>query len=172
MRRRLGMAVMLAGSGWGVVQSGSAHATQQTSEVRELTETESAALPAGEGREAVAFMCVPCHGILTAVSQRKTAPAWATTVDLMRDKGAKGSDDQAEAAVAYLTRFFPAVDVNTATADQLERIAGFTAEEAAAIVSYRDAGHAFAAFADVRRVPGLDAGRLAAARPRIVFKSK
>src|SRR5438876_2519954 len=46
------------------------------SEMRELNEAESAALPPGEGRDAVALMCVSCHGVLPAVALRKTALAW------------------------------------------------------------------------------------------------
>jgi competence protein ComEA len=141
-------------------------------EMRELNEAEEAALPQGEGRGAVAVMCVPCHGVLPAIASRKTSLAWAETVEKMRVKGAQGTDGQAEAAVAYLSKFFPAVDVNTATVDELVQIAGFTAEDAAAIVAYRAAGNAFAAFADLKKVPGLDAKRLTAARPRIVYKPK
>ena len=145
---------------------------QPTFEMRELNPDEEAALPAGEGRDAVAFMCVPCHGVLPAIASRKTPLAWSATVETMRVKGAKGTDEQAEAATAYLSKFFPAVDVNTATTEQLVQIAGFTAEEAAAIVAYRDAGNTFAALADLKKVPGLDAKRLTAAKPRIVYKPK
>jgi hypothetical protein len=42
-------------------------------EMREMTEAEAAVLVPGEGRDAVAFMCVPCHGVLPAVAQRRTA---------------------------------------------------------------------------------------------------
>jgi|SRR5262245_2726463 len=141
-------------------------------EMREMTEAESAALPEGEGRDAVAFMCVPCHGVLPAVAPRKTALGWAFTVEDMRVKGAKGSDDQAAAATKYLSKHFAAVDVNTATAAELTDVAGFTAEEAAAIVAYRDQGHPFKSFTDVKKIPGLDPKRLAAAKPRIVYAPK
>jgi len=142
-------------------------------DVRPLTAEESEALPRGDGRDAVAAMCVPCHGILHAIAQRKTATGWAATIDDMRtNKGAQGTDDQADAVKAYLAKFFLAIDVNTATAKAIVDVAGFNAEEAAAIVAYRDAGNTFKSFADVRKVPGLDPKRLAAARPRIVYAPK
>jgi DNA uptake protein ComE-like DNA-binding protein len=141
-------------------------------EMRDLNEEESAALPPGEGRDAVAFMCVPCHGVLPAIAQRKTALGWAFVVEDMRVKGAKGSDEQAQAATRYLAKHFAAVDVNKATAEQLVEIAEFTAAEAAAIVAYRDDGHAFKSFTDVRKVPGLDPKRLAAVKPRLAYAPK
>ena len=52
---------------------------QPTFEMRELNEAEEAALPQGEGRDAVAFMCVPCHGVLTAISVRKTSSDTSTS---------------------------------------------------------------------------------------------
>ena len=141
-------------------------------EMRELNEAESAALPQGQGRDAVAFMCVPCHGVLFAIGTRKTPPAWKATVEDMRVKGAKGTDAQARAAAAYLARYFPAVDVNTGTAAQLVSIAGFTPEEAAAIVAYREGGRPIKSYTELKKVPGLDPRRLAAAKPKIVYAPK
>lgn len=141
-------------------------------EMRELNEAESAALPPGDGRDAVATMCVPCHGVLVAVAARKTPLAWSASVEDMRVKGAKGTDEQAQAAAKYLSTYFAAVDVNKATAEELVKIAGFTPEEAAAIVAWRDAGHAFKSYTDVKKVPGLDARRLAAAKPRLAYAPK
>ena len=60
----------------------------------------------------------------------------------MRVKGAKGTDEQAQAAAKYLSTYFAAVDVNKATAEELVKVAEFTPDEAAAMVAWRDAGHA------------------------------
>jgi helix-hairpin-helix protein len=141
-------------------------------EMRELTEEESAALPAGDGRDAVAVMCVPCHGVLVSIATRKTALGWTATVQDMRTKGAKGTDAQAEAAAKYLARNFGAVDVNTATAQELVAAAGFTADEAAAIVAFRADGHPLKSFTELKKVPGLDPRRLAQAKPRLAYTPK
>lgn len=141
-------------------------------EMRELTEAESAMLPEGQGRDAVAFMCVPCHGVLPALALRKTASGWSATVEDMRLKGAQGTDQQAAAAAKYLATFFAAVDVNTATSKELVDIAGFTQDEGAAIVAYRDAGHVFKGFTDLKKMPGIDSKRLAAAKLRVVYAPK
>jgi DNA uptake protein ComE-like DNA-binding protein len=138
-------------------------------EMRDLNEAESAALPPGEGRDAVASMCVPCHGVLPALAVRKTALGWAATVEGMRLKGAKGTDEQAEAAATYLSQHFAAVDVNIATADDLVKIAELSAGDAAAIVAFRGDGKPFKSYTDVKKVPGVDPKRLAAAKPRLVY---
>ena len=141
-------------------------------EMRELNEAENTALPPGEGRDAVATMCVPCYGVLVAVAARKTPLAWSASVEDMRVKGAKGTDEQAQAAAKYLSTHFAAVDVNKASAEDLVKIAEFTPEEAGAIVAWREAGHAFKSYTDVKKVPGLDAKRLAAAKPRLAYAPK
>ena len=141
-------------------------------ETRDLNEAESAALPPGEGRDAVASMCVPCHGVLPALAVRKTALGWTATVEDMRLKGAKGTDEQAEAAANYLSQHFAAVNVNTATAEELVKIAELSADDAAAIIAFRGDGKPFKSYTDVKKVPGVDPKRLAAAKPRLVYAPK
>jgi DNA uptake protein ComE-like DNA-binding protein len=89
----------------------------------------------------------------------------------MRVKGARGTDAQAQAAATYLAANFGAVDVNTGTAEDLVQIAGFTAQEAAAIVAYR-AGHPIKSYTELRKVAGLDPKRLEQARPRLAYAPK
>jgi competence ComEA-like helix-hairpin-helix protein len=143
-----------------------------TFEMREMNEAEAAVLVPGEGREAVAFMCVPCHGVLPAVAQRRTALGWSFMVEDMRVKGARGSDEQAQAAAKYLSEHFAAVNVNTATAEELVKIAELSAEDAAAIIAFRGDGHPFKSYTDVKKVPGVDSKRLAAAKPRLAYTPK
>jgi len=87
----------------------------------------------------------------------------------MRVKGARGTDEQAEAAAKYLSAHFAAVDVNTATADELVTVAELGAEDAAAIVAFRGEGRPFKSYADLKKIPGVDPKRLAAAKPRLVY---
>lgn len=141
-------------------------------EMRELNEAEAAVLVPGEGRDAVAFMCVPCHGVLPSVAQRRTTLGWSFIVEDMRVKGAKGSDVQAEAAAKYLSQHFAAVNVNTATADELVKLAELSAEDAAAIIAFRGDAHPFKSYTDLKKVPGVDAKRLLAAKPRLVYTPK
>jgi competence protein ComEA len=135
-------------------------------------EPEPAPLPPGEGRDAVVSMCTPCHGVGVVASVRKTPLAWDATVETMRGKGAKGSDEQAHAAAEYLAKALPAVDVNTATVEEIATIAGLTPEEAAAIVAYREDGHTITSYTALKKVPGLDPKHLAAAKAKIAYAPK
>ena len=152
----------------GAAPAGASVAAKTTGGPRALTPAESAALPPGPGRDAVATMCVPCHGIAHSIEPRKTAPGWVATVEDMRDRGAPGTDAQADAAAKYLAEHFAAVDVNTATAAELERVAGLTPAEAAAIVQYRT-DHPIKSYTELKRVPGIDPARLEKVRRLLVF---
>ncbi|MBW8868885.1 MAG: hypothetical protein JF610_16405 [Acidobacteria bacterium] len=63
-------------------------------------------LPAGEGRAAVVTMCSSCHGLATSIARPHTRLEWTALVDLMRQRGAPGTDGDATAAVSYLTQHF------------------------------------------------------------------
>ena len=72
----------------------------------EAAPSDATLLPAGDGRPAVVTMCSSCHGLATSVAQRHTRPEWSALVDLMRQRGAPGTDDEAERVVTYLSRHF------------------------------------------------------------------
>jgi hypothetical protein len=63
-------------------------------------------LPDDQGRAEVVDMCSNCHGLAKSVEKRHTEAEWRAIVADMREKGAPGSDGDAAAAVAYLTRHF------------------------------------------------------------------
>jgi glucose dehydrogenase/type 1 glutamine amidotransferase len=63
-------------------------------------------LPPGEGRAAVVRMCSACHGLATSIAQRHARLEWQALVDLMRQRGAPGTDADAAAVVGYLAGHF------------------------------------------------------------------
>jgi type 1 glutamine amidotransferase len=63
-------------------------------------------LPPGDGRASVEAMCGGCHGLATSVAQRHTRLEWEGLIDLMRQRGAPGTDEDAKNALAYLSRHF------------------------------------------------------------------
>ena len=138
----------------------------------QLSEAEAAALPDTEGRETVVSLCTSCHGVLVVTAQRRTAAGWAAVLEDMWEKGATGTDEQGAAVVAYLTRHFPAVNVNTADATELARVLKIATEEAEAIVAYRTANPAFKTIDDLKRAPGVDPGKLNQQRAAIIFSGK
>ena len=97
-------------------------------------------LPDGEGRNVVATSCIGCHALSTSLEDRRTRSGWQDVVEEMAGLGADMSDDDIKTAVAYLWRFFGRVNVNRASQKDIQRIAGLSSKEAAAIVKYRARG--------------------------------
>jgi len=129
-------------------------------------------LPPGEGRDAVLKMCSGCHGLDTAVAQRRTLRNWQAVVEAMVALGAPGTKADAADAVAYLSYRYGRVNVNTATAEDLARVLEIAPAEAAAIVEYRNHEGGLKSLADLRRVPGVNGQDLSAKADRIVFEEK
>ncbi|HLJ48117.1 MAG TPA: helix-hairpin-helix domain-containing protein [Bryobacteraceae bacterium] len=127
-------------------------------------------LPDAPGKAVVVKLCSGCHGLATVIGLRRTKTGWEKTVDDMAQRGAKGTDEEFDTAVAYLSRYLGKVNVNTASAQEIQDIADLTAQEAAAIIGYRSQNGAYKEFTDLEKVPDLDAKRLDARRNRFVFR--
>jgi competence protein ComEA len=127
-------------------------------------------LPDGSGKEVTNRTCGACHEAGVVVKYRNAKEDWESVVEDMRGRGADGSDGDFKAIVAYLARFFgPEVNVNRAAAPDLESQLEITADEAAAIVKYRQAQGRLKDFSDLAKVPGLDTKKLEPIKQRIVF---
>jgi competence protein ComEA len=127
-------------------------------------------LPDGSGKEVTNRICGGCHEAGVVVKYHNAKEDWESVVDDMRGRGADGSDDDFKAIVAYLARFFgPEVNVNRAVASDMEAQLEITADEAGAIVKYRQAQGKFKDFSDLAKVPGLDTKKLEPIKQRIVF---
>lgn len=63
-------------------------------------------LPEGKGRESVAALCTQCHGLDTAVSQRRTRQEWEETVGRMVSNGAQIPLDESKVVIEYLSSHF------------------------------------------------------------------
>ncbi|MBZ5601431.1 MAG: helix-hairpin-helix domain-containing protein [Acidobacteriia bacterium] len=127
-------------------------------------------LPDGPGKAVVEKICADCHGLATIVGLRRTKSGWESTVDDMAARGAKGSDEEFDAVVAYLARYLGKVNVNKAGAKEIQDVADLTAPEAESIVRYRTQNGDFKDLADLHKVPDVDAKRLDERKDRIAFK--
>ena len=78
-------------------------------------------------------------------------------------------NEEMEAVVAYLTAFFGKVNVNTATAQELEKLLGLSGQEGQAIAAYRERNGKIKDFEQLKKVPGVDAAKLQEKRSRIAF---
>lgn len=126
-------------------------------------------LPAGAGKQVVEKVCSGCHEIDTVIMVRRTKTGWQEMVSDMAARGANGSDEELSAVVQYLTEFFGKVNVNTASAKDLENFLGIGGKEAQAIVDYRDKSGQFKDMEQLKKVPGVSAEKLQEKRQLIAF---
>jgi competence ComEA-like helix-hairpin-helix protein len=126
-------------------------------------------LPDGPGKESLVKVCSNCHEVETVTATRRTRIGWQQMTEDMIGRGADGSEEEMAAVVSYLTTFFGKVNINTASAQQLEKTLDFPAKEAQAIVAYREKNGKISDFEELRKVPGVSADKLQSKRPLIAF---
>jgi cytochrome c5 len=63
-------------------------------------------LPEGAGKEVVQKVCTQCHDLARITSKSRTKEEWNDTVDKMAARGAKASDEEFDAIVTYLAKYF------------------------------------------------------------------
>jgi competence ComEA-like helix-hairpin-helix protein len=127
-------------------------------------------LPEAKGRDLYEKICGSCHGTDVVFKTRTTKEKWKTTVDEMAARGAEGTDEQLDTIIDYLAKCFgPRVNVNKASAKELETQFEVAPKEAEAIVEYRMAKGDFKEVADLKNVPGLDFKKIESVRYRIIF---
>jgi competence protein ComEA len=128
-------------------------------------------LPAGKGKDLVENSCGSCHGLDVIVSQHATHDGWASIVDYMVSRGATGTPAEIATIVDYLAKNFPAakVNVNKATAMDLQTQLELTTKDSEAIVKYRTDHGDFKDWDGLAKVPGIDSAKLTAKKDSIAF---
>jgi competence protein ComEA len=136
-------------------------------------EARAADIPDGPGKDLVVKNCGACHDLVMATRKRQTRQAWDTEVNKMVLLGAKISDDDLDPILDYLAKFFGPVgsklNINKATAPEIESRLGLTAKESAAIVEYREQKGEFKDWSAVAKVPGVDAKKIEARKDELSF---
>jgi competence protein ComEA len=124
-------------------------------------QTPSSPLPEGPGRELFVAVCSTCHEPTKVLTQQMTKAQWKDKVLEMLQELPDVKGEESAQIVDYLAVSFPKkVNVNSATAAEIERIAELPAKDAAAIVRYRTANGSFKDLEDLKKVPGVDAAKL------------
>ena len=131
-------------------------------------------LPDGSGKEAIEASCTLCHGLSYITQSNKSLSGWRDIVSDMMARGAPLTKEEFEAVLPYLaTHFGPKesskVNVNKASAKELETALAISAREAEAIVRYREQNQAFRTWEDVKKVPGMDPKKIEAGKDRLAF---
>lgn len=115
-------------------------------------------------------VCTVCHGPDLFTAERKTRSDWAALVDKMVDNGANGTDEQLEAIVDYLVAHFgKPVNVNKATADDLQLDLKFSEKDALAVLKTRAEKGNFKSLDDLKAVPGIDQAKVNEMKSSIAF---
>ena len=134
-------------------------------------------LPAGKGKEILENTCTECHGLDKVLSQLRTERQWREIAVRMRSKGATMSDDELKTLVEYLAQNFGAVEkdrrinINQASAKEMENALELRPRDCAAIVRYREKNGPFTEWRDLRKVSGIDKSKLEAVKDRIAFRN-
>jgi competence protein ComEA len=132
------------------------------------------ALPDGPGKEQMIKVCGVCHEPQRAASIRLTREGWESTIGDMIARGAKGTDDEFQAILDYLSKNFlgeasKPLNVNTATSVELESVLLLLRKEAAAVIAYREKNGLFKNVDDLKKVPGIDVKKIDAQKDRLYF---
>lgn len=133
---------------------------------------EAERLPPGPGKAVVGTVCSECHSVNNIRRQRLSRDEWSSEVSDMLDRGAKANDEQVAAILDYLTLNFgkdSKVRVNTAPMVEFKAVLELTADEAGAIVAYRDTNGAFHQLSDLLKVPGVDGKKIETKKDRLEF---
>jgi competence protein ComEA len=127
-------------------------------------------LPAGEGKDTLIRVCSKCHSPDNVIANGQDREGWENTITKMAGFGAVGTDDEFTAILDYLVKNFPGtINVNKATAAQLESGLGLSTAEAEGVIQYREKNGDFKSIDDLKKVPDLDAKKLDAKQARVAF---
>lgn len=131
-------------------------------------------LPEGPGKAETERLCKGCHELARSVSLRQDRGGWETTMKKMVAMGIKGSEQEFTLVLEYLVKNYPAEDVpplniNKATAIELESRLSLRRSQASAIIKYRNENGNFKTIDDLKKVPGIDPEKIEAKKDRVVF---
>ena len=132
-------------------------------------------LPEGPGKAETAKICSGCHEVARATSMHLDRAGWQSEMEKMISLGAKGSPEEFESILNYLSKSFPAeevpkVRINSARPIELEAGLTLRRSQAAALVAYRSKHGPFKSIEDLKNVPGLDYAYLDSKKDRITFE--
>jgi competence protein ComEA len=141
-----------------------------------LSNAETPALPDGPGKATTEKVCGACHGAELVIGRQETREGWAAIVNEMVQRGATGTDEELSDVVDYLAKNFSKtspvvkINVNKATAKDLEKALRLSEAEAAAVVHWREEKGDFKSIEELEKVPGVEAAKIEAAKNRLSFE--
>jgi competence protein ComEA len=130
-------------------------------------------LPDAPGKEQVVTICGKCHEPQRVAALRLTREGWEEVVAKMVALGAKASDEDLKQITDYLAENFKGeaakpINMNSASAVDLESVAGLLRKEAAAWIAYRTKNGPCKTLDDLKKVPGVPFKKIDQRRDRLV----
>ena len=115
-------------------------------------------------------ICTACHGLEVADGRSMSRQDWAAVIEDMARKGADGTKDELELVASYLaTQYGPEINVNRASAKDLQGLFDITTKQAEAIVTYRTQKGNFKDLADLTKVPDVPTAKIEQMKAKIKF---
>jgi competence protein ComEA len=131
-------------------------------------------LPDGPGKAVLQKLCSQCHELEKSYSLKQDRAGWQRTMEKMASAGMKSTEQEYNAVLEYLVKNFaaddiPKINVNKATAIELESGLSLKRSQAAAIIAYRNKNGAFKSIKDLKKVPRVDMAKIEAKKDRLSF---
>jgi competence protein ComEA len=128
---------------------------------------DDAQAPLAREVQSLQAVCGKCHNLELVTSAQKSFDDWEDTMQMMIDRGARGTDQQYDDILDYLHRMQTTINVNDADAHELQVVLNVNAEVAAAIIARRGTSP-FKGLDDLMSVPGVESESLNT-RSRLIF---
>ena len=131
-------------------------------------------LPEGPGRQELEKICKQCHELARSISLRQDRDGWSQTLAKMSAFGMKCTAKESALVLDYLAKNYPAeelqkINVNTATAIELESGLSLRRSQSKEVLAYRSKYGKFKSIEDLKKVPLMDAEKIESKKDRIAF---
>jgi competence ComEA-like helix-hairpin-helix protein len=133
------------------------------------------AMPEGAGKQIILRECTACHLPDHFTKYRHSNEEWQAIVVRMGTRVRAATKEELETVQKYLATNFPKVEdatklnVNKATAKEIEGRLSLTSSEAEAIVQYRERHGTFREWGEMLAIYGVDGRKIEALKDRISF---
>jgi competence protein ComEA len=130
-------------------------------------------LPDAPGKQQVITVCSRCHEPQRVAALRLTREGWEEVIAKMQTLGAKATEEEFTQITDYLSENFKGeaprpINMNSASAIDLESVAGLLRKEAAAWIAYRAKHGSCTSLDDLKKVPGVPFKKIDERRDRLV----
>jgi competence ComEA-like helix-hairpin-helix protein len=133
-----------------------------------------AQLVPGPGMAETEKNCKTCHEIERSISLRQDIHGWNQTIAKMVGFGMKSPEAELAIVAEYLAKHYPAdamppLNVNTATAIELESRLSMKRSESAKFIEYREKVGKIKTFAQLKQAPGINPEKVEQKKDQIIF---